>query len=1138
MKNVFLSATILAATVLVIYLLFRDENPEVNVLVFSKTEGFRHQSIAAGKKAIIKLGETHNFSVDTTENSDLFRKKNLEKYQVVIFLNTTGDVLNEQQQHEFMRYIQAGGGFVGIHAAADTEYQWPWYNGLVGAYFESHPSDPNVREATINKTTPHDCTNHLADQFKKTDEWYNYKNIQPHINVLLNLDENSYEGGTNGENHPITWLHEYDGGRAFYTGFGHTSEAFADPDFRQLIYQGIEYAAGDKMPVDYSLASVAPEESRFVSEILDQNLNEPMEMEILPNGDVLFIERNGKIKLNKEGLDSSIVVHHLNVHTKYEDGLLGLAIDPDYEKNSWIYLYYSPVGEKAVQHVSRFFYRDGMLNPKSEIVVLEIPVQRLECCHSAGSLEFGPDENLFISTGDDTNPFKSNGFSPSDERPGRYPWDAQKSSANMNDLRGKILRITPQDDGSYTIPDGNLFDKNATDTRPEIYVMGCRNPFRFAIDSKTRYLYWGDVGPDAGNDKEARGFRGHDEVNQAKKPGFFGWPYFIGNNKPYKKYDFATKVTGEAHDPKQPINQSPNNTGPEQLPPAQSAFIWYPYAESEEFPMVGKGGRNAMAGGVYHTDAFSNPQKRIPNYYDGKLFTYDWMRGFIMAVTLDDNQDFSGMERFLPGTKFSHPVDFKFGPDGDLYILEYGNSWFKQNQDAVLRHIKYIDGNRKPVARFTANKVIGAMPLKVKFDASGSEDFDGDELRYRWIFTDQDVVTGSATPSFEFTQPGVYNVRLIVTDKEGETAEAVKEIKVGNDLPEVAWKIDGNQSFYFDNRAIDYQVNVADTEDGNLEEGIDPARVAISFDFLKEGADRNLIAMGHQKKVVQSPIAIGKSNMEKSDCSSCHQEKTKSIGPSYQQVAKKYKDDSQAIPYLTEKIINGGGGVWGEQAMSAHPQLSVSKTELIVKWILSLSGETDIGPTLPPTGKFVLDQHTPGQTEGTYIMTASYTDRGGRVIGPLTKEHVISLRSPIMNATYYDEINVASKMNVFPKQVPSLKEKTPAIRGKDDGYVVYKGIDLTDIKSIELTYSTAPGFAKGGEIIVFANSLKGKPIGKINLEKGGDPITSGTIEIDELTGYNDLYLQFKSKTGIESACVLFTLEFMNEPDPGVLTLNQ
>ena len=217
------------------------------------------------------------------------------------------------------------------------------------------------------------------------------------------------------------------------------------------------------------------------------------------------------------------------------------------------------------------------------------------------------------STGDNTSPFASDGFSPSDETPGRSPFDAQKSSANTNDLRGKILRIHVEADGTYTIPAGNLFPKGEAKTRPEIYVMGCRNPYRISIDQKTGYLYWGEVGPDAGENDSLRGPRGYDEVNQAKKAGNFGWPYFVGNNYAYGKYDFVAKKAGNKWDPSAPINDSPNNTGKRELPPVSPTFVWYPYAKSEEFPMVKEGGRNAMAGPRVFSENYKEAEGRFLN---------------------------------------------------------------------------------------------------------------------------------------------------------------------------------------------------------------------------------------------------------------------------------------------------------------------------------------------------------------------------------------------------------------------------------------------------------------------------------------------------------------------------------------------
>lgn len=216
------------------------------VLVFSKTEGFRHSSIPTGIAAITQLGQEYGFIVEATENAAFFNFENLQKFEVIIFLSTTGDVLSIEQQNAFEQYIHNGGGFVGIHAASDTEYDWPWYGKLVGAYFDSHPE---IQTATIQVTDQnHISTKHLSKFWERTDEWYNYnKNPRGQVHVLATLDESSYSGGNMENDHPIAWMHEFHGGRSWYTGGGHTEASYAEPDFLKHILGGILYASGKSL---------------------------------------------------------------------------------------------------------------------------------------------------------------------------------------------------------------------------------------------------------------------------------------------------------------------------------------------------------------------------------------------------------------------------------------------------------------------------------------------------------------------------------------------------------------------------------------------------------------------------------------------------------------------------------------------------------------------------------------------------------------------------------------------------------------------------------------------------------------------------------------------------------------------------
>lgn len=503
----------------------------------------------------------------------------------------------------------------------------------------------------------------------------------------------------------------------------------------------------------------------------EDNVKDPMEIAVAPDGRVFYAQRNGVIKMWKPDTKNTVTVATIKVFDGLEDGMLGITLDPGFSKNHWVFLNHSlpetttdSRGEKmGIIRVSRYTLVGDQLDLTSEKKIIDIPTQREQCCHVGGSLGFDKNGNLYIAIGDNTNPFDSDGYSPHDERPGHSPWDAQKSSANMNDLRGGISRIHPEPDGSYTIPKGNLFPPGTPGTRPEVYVKGTRNGFRLSLDQRTGVLYWGDVGPDAGGLDPKRGPGGFDAVMQAKKPGFFGWPYSRGDNKPYARTDFvaradylskkaaydklkstynkavadykaakktyeealaAAQAKGEAapagsppvepapfaaippksytegevvfFDPQHPVNTSPNNTGIRDLPPTQPAFIWYPGGASTRFPVVnGGGGRTAMAGPVYYYDPNNPSPIKLPKEYDHTLFIYEWSRNWIIAVHLDENEQIAKkadgslhMERFCPNMNFRRPMDLELGPDGCLYVDEFGTAW-GNNLDTQIDRIEY-----------------------------------------------------------------------------------------------------------------------------------------------------------------------------------------------------------------------------------------------------------------------------------------------------------------------------------------------------------------------------------------------------------------------------------------------------------------
>lgn len=1104
---------VLPALLLSLLALGACTSDEPRVLVFTHTADYRHGAVHAGMTALQEIGAAEGFVVDSTSSDSAFTDENLRRYDAVVFLNTSGDVLPYARQADFERYIQAGGGFVGIHAAAETEPDWDWYRGLVGGVFDGPVADTGAvtpaRLAVLAPTAPE--TEGLPAAWERTDEWFRTTLLAENARVLV-----VHEAG--GAQVPFAWTHEYDGGRAFFTAGGHTPAAFAEPAFRKLLAGGLRYATSGRGR-DYDRARTArlPDESRFSIEPLVEGLDEPVELELLGGGRVLFIQRKGAVRLYDPASGTARTIAQLDVNTTFEDGLLGVAKDPNFAQNNWLYLYYSPAGDRAVNQLSRFELRGDSLVMGSEKKMLAVATQRETCCHTGGSIEFGPDGLLYLSTGDNVNPFESNGFAPIDGRPGRAPFDARGSSSNTNDLRGKVLRIRPEADGTYSIPAGNLFPKGEPQTRPEIYVMGNRNPYRISVDQKKGWLYWGEVGPDAGEPDSLRGPRGYDEVNQARAAGYFGWPLFVGDNQAYHAYDFATSTPGAAFDPAAPVNDSPNNTGKRQLPPAQKAFIWYPYAPSPEFPILGTGGRTAMAGPVFYADAYRSGEGTFPAYYDGKLFIYEWMRGWIMAVTMDDRGDLVRIEPFMPATRFKNPMDMAFDEAGVMYLLEYGTGWFSPNADARLSRIVYNPGNRPPAAQARVDTAYGAAPLTVRVSAAGSRDADGDALVYAWRQeAGGEVLAEGAEARLTFEKPGLYRPTVTVTDTGGKTATASVEVRVGNTPPRVNLTLDGNRSFYWDDTRLGYRAAATDAEDGEVA----PAQLYLKFDYLPQGFDQAGITPGHQAAPEEPPFAEGLRLMEGSDCHACHKTDTASIGPSFMAIAARYKGQAEARAALAGKIIQGGGGVWGEQAMAAHPQLTQEEAESMVAYILSLGAEQPREAGLPAKGTYAPRNHlTARSREGTYVLRAAYTDRGAAGTGPLTGQDVVVLRHPRVQAEAFDGAHGAGVL-------AGGQGRPTMVRNLFDGsYLRFDALDLTGVQQVAFRTETMPLNNRGGVIELRLDAPNGPLVGSVAVAGGAHKAEEVVTPLTPTQGQHDLYVVFRNPDD-RSGEPLFLLDWL------------
>ena len=454
---------------------------------------------------------------------------------------------------------------------------------------------------------------------------------------------------------------------------------------------------------------------RFTTSIVDVAPGEPMSLAVLPDGRVLQATRGGDVWLH-DGSGGKTLAGQIPVYTHDEEGLQGMALDPAFGDNGWVYLYYSPPldtvaddpattvdeGEAPATgnaetwarfagqlQLSRFRFDGSALELASEQRILEVGVDRGICCHIGGQIDFDAAGNLLLSTGDDSNPFASGGFTPIDERPERNPaYDAQRSAGNTNDLRGKLLRIHVDEDGTYSIPSGNLFAPGSAQTRPEIYAMGLRNPFRFSADRQRGVIYVADYAPDSSFTSNARGPAGTGKWAIVRGPANYGWPYCATAERPYVDYDFATETSGEPFDCAAPTNRSPRNTGLVELPPVTQPEVFYSYPASEDFPELGAGGIGPMAGPVPLFDPANPSPGQWPSDLSGSPLFYEWARDFVAIFRVSADANLERIELAPSGIRVDNPIDMEFGPDGALYILNYGDGYYSANTDASLVRVE------------------------------------------------------------------------------------------------------------------------------------------------------------------------------------------------------------------------------------------------------------------------------------------------------------------------------------------------------------------------------------------------------------------------------------------------------------------
>ncbi|MGW3937959.1 PQQ-dependent sugar dehydrogenase [Streptomyces phaeochromogenes] len=683
----------------------------------------------------------------------------------------------------------------------------------------------------------------------------------------------------------------------------------------------------------------------------EPEVGEPMSLAVLPDRSVLHTSRDGELRIT-DSAGNTKLAGKLAVYSHDEEGLQGVGIDPGFADNRFIYLYYAPpldtpagdapeTGTAAdfapfdgVNRLSRFVLNaDGTLDNASEKKILDVPATRGICCHVGGDIDFDAAGNLYLSTGDDSNPFQSDGYAPIDERANRNPvFDAQRTSGNTNDLRGKILRIKVNADGSYAVPDGNLFAPGTDKTKPEIYAMGFRNPFRFSVDKKTGILYVGDYGPDAGAADPARGPAGQVEFARVTEPGNFGWPYCTGNNDAYVDYDFGTGASGASFDCSAPKNTSPNNTGLTDLPPAQTA--WIPY-DGGSVPEFGSGSESPMGGPVYDYDASLDSPVKFPEAYDGDFFAGEFGRRWIKRIASDDSGTVQSIND-VPWTG-TQVMDMAFGPDGALYVLDYGLAWFGGDENSALYRIENATDGHSPVAQAAADRTSGQAKLKVKFSSAGTTDADGDALTYSWDFGDGGKST-AANPTYTYKRNGTYTATLTAKDATGRTGSASVRIVVGNTAPKVTLQLPEDGQLFSFGDAVPFKVKVTDPEDGR---SIDCAKVKVSF------------VLGHDSHGHPLTTANGCSGTIQTSADGGHDEDANIFGV-----------------FDAEYTDNGGGG---QEALTTHDQNVVQPRHRQAEHY--------------------------GKSEGVTIQTKA-TAHGGRTVGDINNRDWISFEPYVLsNAT-------------------------------------------------------------------------------------------------------------------------------------------
>ncbi|HEX6447367.1 MAG TPA: ThuA domain-containing protein [Streptosporangiales bacterium] len=745
--------------------------------------------------------------------------------------------------------------------------------GLFGPDAGPPPTD-KVQSAVVDVTDrQHPANKGLPLNWKRSDKWLNWgPNPIGKVHTIAQVEESTYDPGqgANGPFHPISWCRDYDGGRSFYTGMGGTVASYQDDkQFLGHLAGAIEWTTGlvrgdcqATIASNYTVERLTKPNQQGQ---LDQ-IGEPHGLTIAPDGKVFYIGKaacpSGPIP---DWSDPNVglgcgTIHQWDPKTKQakllttlkvmgnrgsgselvknEEGLVGITLDPNFEKNGWIYVYWMPhesidrdkqIGQRTI---SRFTYDFGSqsIDQGTRKDLLHWDAQIHSCCHAGGGMAFDDKGNLYVGSGDNNSSQGAGlGYSGNNwtqEYKGVSFQDARRTAGNTNSLNGKIIRIHPEPDGSYTIPQGNLFKPGTPKTRPEIYVMGVRNIARIAWDKQNKWLTAGWVGPDAGIPDPELGPAKYETATVLTSAGNQGWPYCMGNKQPYRdRSNTDANILTGWYDCDHLKNESPRNTGLVDIPPARDNMIWYSpqgggpvypkrsdgsglptYKLGDETftePYLKGGGQAIMDGPTYHrNEVDTGSGVAWPAYWDDKWFIGDESNANNrIAVTVDPKTARDAgkpafaedLRAIIPGgrgdDKLQSWMDAKFGPDGALYMLDYAGGFFSLDPNQKLIRISYHGGPPTPnPTQATARAVEQSDPMTIGFDGTKAGG-----VKWEWDFGDGSKKSHEANPTHTYADFGTYHATLTVHYANGEKATGTVDVKVGCTAPDArknVWLLD------------------------------------------------------------------------------------------------------------------------------------------------------------------------------------------------------------------------------------------------------------------------------------------------------------------------------------------------------------